>query len=602
MIRHTLFFLAIATMASIAVAQESESSTDALFKEILSEAIPRNQQQDARTTPKLPATNQRQATPNSNQFQPSVSSRAIPRSQPVQPRVSPQDWGTVQKPFRAPTHANTPKLPARQTASQPNSVDRSSLAAQDAKKIIRSVSGSVAMDLIAPPNINLNQKATVRVQLKNIGQNALSNIKLITTLPKHVRFEAARPQPTKTADGRLEFDAIRLAGRSQSFIEIDVVPTAKAPMNIGTQIQYANDNQIAIDVRQPALELNIAGPDEMILGDSKQYLITVTNRGDGVASNLRFTSQFPEGLQKIRSSNTVIPELAPGKSTEIRVTAQGLASGSKEVQFQLASTELELISRKAPVVILQPELEVAATGPSVNFLNRDGIYRIEIANPGKVNCTNVGIDLAVPAEMNVSTISREASYNEATRQLTWTFDSIPAGKTEVIQLKAQCIAEGQHSCGIIVRSNQTIAKEFRLNTTVATRADVSINLSNSSGPVQIGVPADFVINVENRGSKSAKDVEITVALPVALAPAVSEDYTVNQYDNTIKFASSMIRSGEKKTFRFSAVGSAQGEHVVRSQLNLSGSERKIIVEDSVYVYEAEKARVGQKLEPQIRRR
>ncbi len=580
MIRPTVLLIFIATLGSTAFGQETKDATDLLFQEILSETIPKSDSA-------IQAIPGRQfVAPPAQQVRP-----IVPKAHKT-PVVSPQNWSN-----RQPQAASRSNVPAIQTSSASRATQPPSQPNQN----VLSSTDSVSIDLIAPADINLNQKALIRVQLKNVGQQRVNNVKFVATLPKHVRFEAARPQPTKVTEGRLEFDAIQLAARSQSFIEIDVVPTAKTPINIGTQLQYANENQIAIAVREPALDIQIEGPQEMILGESRDYLITVVNRGDGIANNLRFSAEFPEGLQKLRADNTVIPQLAPGKTAQIKVTAQSIGSGEKNIKFLLASTELEPISRQAAVVVLQPELDVTATGPSVNFLNRDGIYRIEIANPGKVNCSDVEIDLVIPAEMNVSTISREAKYDEATRQLSWTFPEITAGKTEVIQLKAQCVAEGQHSCGIVVRSNQTIAKEFRLNTMVATRADVSIAISNDSGPVQVGASAAFAIVIENKGSRSAEDVRIDITLPAALAPEISKAYEIDQYDNSIKFQVGEIRSGEKKVFNFSAVGSTQGEHVVRSELSLSGSARKIIAEDSVYVFEADQSKVGQRLEPQIRR-
>lgn len=587
MIRTQLLVIAFSIVAPFATAsstfaQQTQDPTDILFQEIIREtAAQADETPPAFQVPAEPVPAVR------SQLQPS---RPTAHTAPI---VSPQNWNTIQSPQRR--SANPEPAASTRAPAEPQSTTNPS------SQNVLSSTDSISVDLIAPKDINLNQKAVIRIQLKNLGRQMVNDVKFIATLPEHVRFDSARPVPTKVTDGRLEFDAIRLTSQSQSFIEIDVIPTRKAPMKIGTQLQYSNNNQIAIAVREPALEIQVNGPQELILGDTKEYLITVVNRGDGIANDLRFTSEFPEGLQKLRANNTVIPQLAPGQSAQISVVAQSLSSGQKNVKFQLASTELEPVSRQTAITVLQPELELTATGPSVNFLRRDGIYRIEIANPGKVDCSDVEVDLSIPAEMNVSTISREANYNEATRQLTWSFPEISAGKTEVIQLKAQFVSEGQHSCGIMVRSNQTIAKEFRLNTMVATRADVSINLSNSSGPVQLGASAAFEVVVENQGSRSAEQVEINVSLPAALAPRAGDDYAINQIENSIKFSVGEIQPGQKKVFRFDAVGSVQGEHVVRSQLSLAGSERKIIAEDSVYVFETDQSKVGQRLEPQIRR-
>ena len=570
-----LLIAIIAAFSAQANAQ-TKDPTDLLFEEILAETI-----------------NSDSPTEMNQVRTPEVQAPAAQRTGPVVTH----DWGTsAQQPtFTTPQYNAANAVQAQQTSGLPPSANFA------AEKRVQSVTGSVAMDLIAPRDINMNQTATIRVQLKNVGEDSLNNVKFIAQLPEHARFETARPQPTNVEDGQIEFSSIQLASRSNSFIEIDVVPTEKAPINISTQIQYVNEQQIGINVRQPELDIQVAGPEQLVLGETKLYQITVTNRGDGTATNIRFTSEFPGGLQKLRATNTSIPQLAPGQSAQIQLTAQGLESGSKEVQFQFASSGLDTMTRKTTVTVIQPELELAATGPSVNFLRRDGVYRIEISNPGQVDCTAVNLALTVPTEMSVSTISREASYDEASRQLTWAFDRIPAGQTQVVQLKAQCTEEGQHSCVIEINSDQTVAKEFRINTMVATRADVSLNISNETGPAQIGAETAFDIVVENRGSRSAEDVQVVVELPVSLSPVLSDDYTINQYENSIQFSLADVKAGEKKSLRFAAVGSAQGEHVVRSRLTMSGSARQIIAEDSVYVFESDQARVGEKLEPQIRR-
>ena len=561
-------------------AQQTKDPTDVLFEEILGEAITSKPGYKFQTQ---------------NDFKP--SNIAVEKQ-----------WGTAQVIDNAPPPkidngsfvAPTFQVPTQQVSSR-YVAPQLSTASSTPQTNRKSVSGSIAMDLIAPRNINLNQTATIRIQLQNTGTEIVNNIKFIATLPEHARYETARPKPSTYENGQIVFSGIRMAARSNNFIEIDVVPTTKAPLNIGTQIQYTNQEEIAINVRQPELDVQVSGPERLILGESEPYTIKVTNVGDGIANNLRLTSELPEGLTKLRTANGVIEQLAPGKSAQIQVFTQAVQSGTKDVSFNLASAELKPIVRKASIAVVQPELEVSATGPSVNFLNRDGVYQIEINNPGQVDCSNVNVELNIPQQMSVTTISREAQYNENSRRLIWNFNRIPAGQNQVIQLKARCTEEGQHSSSIFVKSDQTVDKEFRINTMVATRADVSISISNDNGPIQIGAATIFNIAVENKGSRTANGVEIAVELPSALAPGVSDNYSINQYENTIQFSATDIRPGETKNYSFKAVGSAQGEQVVRSRLIMSGSEREIIAEDSVYIYESDQSKVGQKLVPQIRR-
>jgi len=141
-----LIALAIFCMANGLDAQQKDP-TDVLFEEILGEAIT--------SKPNLKIQPQAQIA---------VPTRQIPTGPAVQ-----RNWGTAQivneppqvsggsfvKPtFQTPAHqASTPYEPPAATASSNR----------------KSVSGSVAMELIAPREINLNQTATIRVQLQNTG-------------------------------------------------------------------------------------------------------------------------------------------------------------------------------------------------------------------------------------------------------------------------------------------------------------------------------------------------------------------------------------------------------------------------------------------------
>ena len=76
---------------------------------------------------------------------------------------------------------------------------------------------------------------------------------------------------------------------------------------------------------------------------------------------------------------------------------------------------------------------------------------------------------------------------------------------------------------------------------------------------------------------------------------------VVQNTGTIRFDESLVAAGQKVTFKFSAVGVTSGEHVVRSVLKAQGSDRKVIAEDTIYVYDVDQTRVSESISPAIPR-
>ena len=110
-----------------------------------------------------------------------------------------------------------------------------------------------------------------------------------------------------------------------------------------------------------------------------------------------------------------------------------------------------------------------------------------------------------------------------------------------------------------------------------------------------------MVVVENRGSSMAKELSIEVQLPAGMRPTSPKNGVVDEDTNTILFAESALAAGKSREFRFSAVGVARGEHIVRSSLETVASKQRIIVENSVFVYEPAQARVSESLQPTVPR-
>ena len=80
-----------------------------------------------------------------------------------------------------------------------------------------------------------------------------------------------------------------------------------------------------------------------------------------------------------------------------------------------------------------------------------------------------------------------------------------------------------------------------------------------------------------------------------------KDGNVVQNTSSIQFEEPLVAAGQKATFKFAAVGVTSGEHVVRSVLQADGSERKVIAEDTIFVYEVDQTRVSESISPAIPR-
>lgn len=356
-----------------------------------------------------------------------------------------------------------------------------------------------------------------------------------------------------------------------------------------------------VAVREPQLQALINGPSQTNLGEKVVHEVVITNTGDGVATQVTVQPVFPGNLvQTKQPKSNVIPEIAPGKTAKILYHSQAIAPGAAQIQAAVSSDDgVTPQTANLAMTIFEPTLQVSAIGPKVNFVDRNGIYTINLENKGKVPVTDILVSLNVPEGLKITTINREANVDAAKGILRWKFDEVAAGSVEQIQLIALAEKAGDLVCDITVDSHETAEKQIMLATRVTTRANLSVALKNNSGPVQVGGKAAFVVELANDGSRQAVDVKVKVELPPSLQAVATDSQKIAISGNTVSFIEPQIGPGRTVSFEFSALGVEAGEHVVRTETKIEGSERRVIAEDTVFVYDIDEARVSESLKPAV---
>lgn len=509
------------------------------------------------------------------------------------------------KPVAAQAKALTPAIPAayRPTFATPKPLTRPATGVY-AERSSNSSNAQIQTTIESPKFVNVNKPADVAITLTNNSNQPSENVVCVATLPAHTKIAAVSPQPADVQGQTLTFNLDRISAKDRRKIVLQLVPTAAQAINVDTKVRIENIQRVSVAVRQPKLSVVVNGPRQANIGQTVVHEVIVSNLGDGVASNVELNTAFPASLINLKSTlRGTIPSIKPNQSVKVKYESQASQSGPITIKSAAQSDDgMKPKIASLDMQIFEPKLNISAIGPKINFVDRNGIYTIRMENSGKVDINDVNIALAIPMGMKVTTISREANVDASKGILRWKFAKIPAGTTEQIQMMAVVTEAGAQVCQIAVDSAETANKQISLQTMVTTRANVSAQIKNDSGPVPVGGKATFTVEVANRGSKKATDVEVRVELPASLKATALEGQQMAIEGNTVIFNEPTIMPGKKMSYRFAAIGQFSGEHLVRSVTQVNGSERKTVAEDTVFVYEVDEARVSESLTPEVPRR
>ena len=463
------------------------------------------------------------------------------------------------------------------------------------------IAPTIQTQIMSPKSINVNQPAEIFIQAQNIGQTSVKTVKLIAKLPEHAKFENSTPLPSNV-DGQIyEFTLNNLNARAKQIVRINLVPTAKLPLNIATHIQTESQQQFAVSVQQPVLDIAVSGPKAIQTGQTIKHTVTVKNIGDGPAENIRIKPLLPENLQIAANQKTLVPKLIPGQAAKFILSSYARSAGDSDVVFQVSAAGVESRESRSNIRIIRPELNVQLLGPGQNYLGREGVYSIQLENTSELPISTIDVSLQVPNGLMINTISQQAKINKAAGNLKWQFPTIAGNQKQVIQFKAKAIKPGSQTFDVMVTSKEIGSKQLALTTNVQGRADLSVRLSDGGEPVGIGSKSEFTIEVANQGSTIANQVNVQVQLPSALMAVNQENYSIDPSGNFIQFNSLDIPPGKAKTLKFKVVAVTEGEHIVRGSVSIEGSTQTISSENSIFVFESQNAKVSEALTPEVRR-
>ena len=182
-------------------------------------------------------------------------------------------------------------------------------------------------------------------------------------------------------DGQmLQFNLETFDAAEQRQIQLSIVPTQRTAIDIATSVRTENQQNVIVAVREPVLQTTINGPSQTNLGEQVAHEVTITNTGDGVATQVNLRATFPPNLVKSKASKSeLIPVLEPGQTIKVVYHSQAIAPGPAEIQTAVSSDDgVEPKTASLAMTIFEPTLQISAIGPKVNFVNRNGIYTINL--------------------------------------------------------------------------------------------------------------------------------------------------------------------------------------------------------------------------------
>lgn len=455
-------------------------------------------------------------------------------------------------------------------------------------------SPQLQLKAIGPDAITVGKPAKYQVQLANLGNNDADSIVVRVVLPATV--EIARLEPSAgvaekmpNEPGTLAWTLEEIKARQSVVLTLTLVTDVAETFPINVDWAVRPQSLVAnIAVQKPELKIAIDGPDDVLFGASQIFVIRVQNPGTGPAKDVRLSLATGDSEPRVKEIGTI----AAGKEEIIRVELIAREAGSLEVIAAASSDDLNTNARKK-VLVRRAELNVQVAGPPVKYANTDGTYRLVVTNTGNAVAEDVAARLQLPVGCRLLAASDDG--RDKSGSVEWVLPKLEPGQKAEFSVRCLFEAAGDQRVTAAVESGVLLAND-KFSTRVEAIADLKMVVHDPRGPRPIGEDVSYVIEITNRGSKSAANVKVSGFFSEGIDAIKIDGHQAQSGNGAISFAP-IPRIDPGKTVKLTIIARATqpGNLVFKAVVECDSPETKLAAEDTTRYFGSDlggPARVG----------
>ena len=357
----------------------------------------------------------------------------------------------------------------------------------------------------APLTVVAGTTYTNVISVTNMGPSVASNVVVVDFGPGGVLL--SNLVGTLAAGGTTNFNVISMAPASGPVTNTAVVSSTTGDPNL---LNNTNQSVSAVTPSADVVVLN-AGPGTVLAGTVYTNVITVTNMGPSVASNVVVTDTEPDGtvlnitvgtLPAGGTTNYYVVEVAPGSGPVTNVAVAGATTYDPNLLNNTNAT----VSAVTPVF----DLAIGKSGSATIGATSNLTYNITVTNLGPSAASGVVVTDTVP--VGASFVSASGNGANASGIVTWAIGTMTSGQVSNLTVTIKAPANGSitNIAGVGPLPNDpNVTNNVTPPVTTVVTAVADIVVSNSApGTINAGALYTNIITVTNLGPSTASNVVV----------------------------------------------------------------------------------------------
>lgn len=489
-----------------------------------------------------------------------------------------------------------PKLPEAKTAEvkTPEATpvaEGLATSTPDDAVLFKQQSPVLSVETSGPRKIKIGSPAAYGVTMQNTGNVAAKDVVVSVKLPEWAEVAAATPRVgsarTVTLDGAavLQWIIPSLDAKSRAELSLSVVPRKSRPFDLAVTWTHTPEiSQASVEVQEPKLLMNLAGPDEIYFGEREVYKLTLSNPGTGEAENV-VVRLLPTSAGDEQAVSHPIGNIAAGESKVVELELTAKQANTLEIKAEAVADGDLHSSIDEVIIVRRPELEVAVQGPRKQYAGTPATYKVRVTNPGNATAKNVQVAALLPRNASYLSSSDGGTVDGDQRKVTWTIGNLRAGADVTMAFKCLLTNPGGNTAQVACHADGDIRNQGAATTEVEALADLTLKIIDPQGPVPVGQEITYEVHVTNRGTKAADNVEIMAFFSPGIEPVAVDQGNHEISAGQIAFAPvARIEAGQELVYRIRARADRAANHVFRAEVACPTLETKLSADETTRFY------------------
>jgi uncharacterized repeat protein (TIGR01451 family) len=433
---------------------------------------------------------------------------------------------------------------------------------------------AVAIRIRAPGHVAAGSPIEYTITVENFSQASAHHVTVTNPIPTNSRFESAEPKPGEVTPALVRWKLGTMAPGVSKEIKLKLTPTGDGEFADVARVTFEHGQRVSTVIDKPRVTLKRLAPQYAHENDRIPVTLVVENTGRVEVSNLIVKEVVADGLKHengTQEQTWAIPTLRPGEKSEkkytVSATKQGTFTSTASVKEDRFRTDQQTVWT---VMIGKPSVYAKISGPLKTYLTQPAEYTVLVRNEGTVPLDNVTVAISLPPAFKVVKASQDSQAFKD--RLQWGIKHFEPRATREYRFSLQTAVAGKAQIILNVLS-KTDPVQSTVETDFQGATALRLRVRESSNRVQVGDRITYTVSIQNTGTIAATKVYVDFDLPkiglVTLDPSSEQALRKDQKDPRLVWGPELtVPAG--KTISMEVTATAVRDGIMLFQASLDG--------------------------------